>query len=142
RAFENAVNGAYVLVCKSPAHLQVEVGKETQKKAFTPRNRNDLVKILIDKFKVKKYDEGLEEAVDFYATTLKQNLGKTAGAKHSSEDEWGRRTRTSAGSPAPSGGSPRMGNSILGWVCVGVVILLGVWLVLGLIRAFTGAGRG
>ena len=97
RAFENAVNGAYVLVCKSPAHLQVEVGKETQKKAFTPRNRNELVKILIDKFKVKKYDEGLEEAVDFYATTLKQNLGKTAGAKHSSEDEWGRRTRTSAG---------------------------------------------
>ncbi len=90
QAHENAVNGVYVLICKSPSHLQVEVGNETQKKAFTPRNRNELAKLLLEKFKDKKYDEGLQESVDFYATTLRQNLGKSAGVRHSSEDEWGR----------------------------------------------------
>ncbi len=81
QAHENAVNGVYVLICKKPSHLQVEVGNETQKKAFTLRNRNELAKLLIDKFKEKKYDEGLQEAVDFYATTLKANLGKSAGTR-------------------------------------------------------------
>jgi uncharacterized protein len=34
------------------------------------------------------------------------------------------------------------GTSIMSWVCVGLVVLLGVWLVIGLIRAFTGGGYG
>lgn len=34
------------------------------------------------------------------------------------------------------------GTSIMSWVCVGLVVLLGVWLVIGLIRAFTGGGHG
>src|SRR5262249_14072226 len=134
RAFENAVNGVDVLIWKSPGHLQIGVGNETRKKAFTRGNRDGMAKDLPAKCKAKKYDEGLEEAVDFYATTLKQNLGKTAGAKHSSEDEWGRRTRAGAGSPAPHSGGSHMGNSILGLVCIGVVVLLGLWLVFGLIR--------
>src|SRR5262249_27304502 len=34
-----------------------------------------------------------------------------------------------------------MNGGIMGLVCVGLVVLLGVWLLFGLIRAFTGAGR-
>ncbi len=79
QAHENAVNGVYVLICKKPSHLQVEVGNETQKKAFTRNDRDKLAKLLIANFKEKKFDEGLLEAVDFYGTTLKEHLGKSAG---------------------------------------------------------------
>ena len=34
------------------------------------------------------------------------------------------------------------GMSIGGWICLGLCVLLGVWLVIGLIRAFTGGGGG
>ena len=29
-----------------------------------------------------------------------------------------------------------------GWICLGLCVLLGVWLVIGIIRAFTGGGGG
>ncbi len=34
------------------------------------------------------------------------------------------------------------GMSIMSYVCIGIVALLGIWLVVGLIRAFTGGGGG
>ncbi|MGH7226830.1 MAG: TPM domain-containing protein, partial [Gemmataceae bacterium] len=140
RAHENAVNGVYILICKKPGYLKVEVGNETQKKAFTPRNRNELAKNLTDKFKKEKYDEGLLEAVDFYAKTLRENLGRAHGARAKASEEWPGHGRKMA-SAAPASAN-RGGNPIMGWICIGVVVLLALWLVFALIRAFTGAGRG
>ena len=34
------------------------------------------------------------------------------------------------------------GSNIMSYVCIGIVALLGIWLVVGLIRAFTGGGGG
>ena len=34
------------------------------------------------------------------------------------------------------------GSSIMGWVCMGLMVVLGIWLVMGLIRAFSGGGGG
>src|SRR5579875_2331013 len=139
RAHDNAVNGVYVLICKTPPHLQVEVGNETQKKAFTVRNRNELAKMLLDKFKAKKYDEGLLEAVDYYGKTLRQNLGRSSGAHFQAREEWPGHGRKNVGLSAPAGDGGRGGNPIMGYICIGIVVLLAVWVVFGLIRAFTGA---
>src|SRR5437867_1772202 len=36
RARDEAVRGIYLLVCKDPGRVEVEVGNKTQEKAFTP----------------------------------------------------------------------------------------------------------
>lgn len=68
------VNGLIILVCKEPSHLIVEVGEETRKKAFTLADRDQLVKMLQDRFHKKEFDEGLRDAVAFVAKKLEQNL--------------------------------------------------------------------
>jgi uncharacterized protein len=39
-------------------------------------------------------------------------------------------------------GGGRGGSGIMGWLCIGLCVLAGVWLVVGLVRAFTGGGGG
>ncbi len=127
RARNADVNGVYVLICKSPGHVQVEVGNETRRKAFTSENRDRLIRILLDNFKQKKFDTGLTEGVDYVATSLRENLGRSGASR----------------SVIPGGGGRTMSTSpIMGWLCIGLVVLLGLWLVVGLIRAISGAGRG
>jgi len=73
RAKRRRVVGVYVLVNKDPAHLQIEVGHETEKAAFTLKDRDRLRDILVEAFKKKEYDRGLLEAVDFVAKALDEN---------------------------------------------------------------------
>jgi serine/threonine protein kinase len=77
-AQDNVVDGVYVLICKAPPYLQIEVDNETLKKTFTNPNRVEMSTILLDKFRKEKYDAGLQEAVDFYGKTLRQNLGQSS----------------------------------------------------------------
>ena len=76
RARAEKVNGVYVLICKDPPHLQVEVGNETKKKAFTIKDRDKMAQMLLRHFREKKFDDGLAEAVKFFETTLESNLGE------------------------------------------------------------------
>ena len=73
----------------------------------------------------KARDAGLLEATNFVIDQLKNTSANDAA------------TGTTHSSDAKSGGS-----SIMGYVCIGIVALLGIWLVIGLIRAFTGGGGG
>jgi S1-C subfamily serine protease len=57
------VQGVYVLVCKDPAHLEVRF-TENAEKAFDKEARQKLIDLLLSRFKEKKFDEGLTEAVD------------------------------------------------------------------------------
>ena len=43
RAKDASVNGIYVLLCREPPHLQVEVGTKTRQRAFTLQDRDRLV---------------------------------------------------------------------------------------------------
>jgi uncharacterized membrane protein YgcG len=74
RARRRRVNGVYVLISKDPAHIQLEVGHETQKVAFTGKDRDHLRDILVAAFEKKEYDRGLLEAVQFVEKTLDENL--------------------------------------------------------------------
>jgi hypothetical protein len=120
RARAADVNGIYILICKLPEHLQVEVGTHTLEKAFTIEDRNELSKKLLSDFREKKYDEGLLDAVDFVAKRLKAHG-----------------VRSSA---VPVGGGGMM-EGLGGLLCVGVLVLAALWLVVGLFRAMTGGGN-
>lgn len=141
RAHEAEVNGIYVLICKTPPHLQVLVGNETQKRAFTRKDRDELAKILTGKFHDKDYDGGLAKAVDFVAERLKAN-GTGRGDRSSAISEWGQRRRTAAAVPGANNQGGGFMGTLLGLVCFGLLILGALWLVVGVFRALTGGGGG
>lgn len=151
RARQAEVNGVYILVIKDPGHLEVEVGNETQKKDFTIANRDELADKLLAKFKdankvkdeadkKKIYDEALLEAVRYVRSTMKTNIGTTKGSGpvHQPNRE---PVYVPPSRPAPATASPWV-SGIGGLLCIGLIILAVGWLVIGLIRAFTGGGGG
>ncbi len=75
-------------------------------------------------------DEGLLHGVQFVASELK-NTTVPEATDH----------KTNA-SQDKSSGSGGFFSGIMGWICIGVAVLLGIWLVVGLIRMFTGGGGG
>ncbi len=130
------VEGILVLITREPRHLYVETGKRTEQKAFTAENRDRLVDTFMSNFKKGEFDKGLLEGVEYVRETLDRNIGKAAAG--------------GAGAAAPGRGEKHVGfgreggmegMGIMGWVCIGLVVLLGLWLIVGLIRAFSGAGR-
>ena len=74
------IRGVYVLICKDPGHLQVEVGKEAQKEAFTTEDRDKLRDVLLTHFKKNEHDQGLLAAVALVRDTIQRNLGPTRSA--------------------------------------------------------------
>jgi uncharacterized membrane protein YgcG len=73
RAKRRRVEGIYVLISKDPGHIQVEVGKQTEKSTFTIEDRNKLREILIDAFQKKEFDRGLLDGVQFVERKLEEH---------------------------------------------------------------------
>ena len=73
-AFQLGVNGVIILITGDPPHLQIEVGRDTQNKAFTIADRDELVKKLADSFGAKDFDGGLLMAAQFVRDRMAQNL--------------------------------------------------------------------
>jgi hypothetical protein len=133
RAKSLEVNGVFILICKDPGHLEVEVGNVTGQKAFTTGNRDKLAGLLLEKFRAKEFDRALLDGSEYVQQTLKSNVGKKAEV---------------GSQPAPHARTGR-GTSSTGWfsgfgglLCMGLLLVLGVWLIVGLIRAFSGGGAG
>jgi uncharacterized membrane protein YgcG len=78
-AYQLGVNGVMILITGDPPHLQVEVGSDTQKKAFTLADRDELVKNLAGAFRQKKFDDGLLAAAEFVRDRMARNIGGAAG---------------------------------------------------------------
>jgi uncharacterized membrane protein YgcG len=70
RARQQGVQGVYVLICKDPSHLQVAVGNQTAQRLFTTADRDELARTLLQRFRDKKYDQGLLEAAQFVQQRL------------------------------------------------------------------------
>lgn len=128
RAKFREVNGIYILICRDPGHLQIEVGNETEKRVFTLRDRDHLKDLMLEAFKKKDYDRALLEGVAYVQKVMSQNVGRSA----------------SGAVPLRQPGAPRVqqGPNLGGWLCTGLMVVLGIWLVLGLFRAFSGGGGG
>jgi hypothetical protein len=69
RAEAAVVNGIYVLICKEPAHLQVLVTQKGRQ-VFDREAQGRLRTILLKNFREKKYDQGLQEAIQFVRDRL------------------------------------------------------------------------
>ena len=78
RAEDARAKGVYVLICREPARLQVEIDRATRVKAFTAEDRERLLKKIVPLLREKQNDATLSETVDFVQATLKANLGKRA----------------------------------------------------------------
>lgn len=126
-AKQHGVNGVYVLIVKTPAHLQAEVGTETQQLAFTMKDRAALVSLMLGNLGAKQNDEALRDGVNFVAAKMKSHL-----PNHS-------RTGTA---PVPVSSHPTQSSGGMGWLIPAIVIGLVVWVVIGIIRAISGRASG
>lgn len=133
QAAAKRVNGVYALLVKTPPHLQVVVGNETQRKVFTLGDREALVSLMLGKLRAKDFDGALTEGVSFVAATMRSHAGSVPGALATSGNVGGEREWERA-QPATT---PK---SSWGWLVPIVLVALGVWLVMGLIRALRGGG--
>ena len=128
QAKQHGVNGVYVLLVKSPAHLQAEVGTETQQLAFTMKDRAALVSLMLGKLGAKQNDEALRDGVNFVSATMKSHLPNHP------------RTGTA---PVPVSSRPAQSSGGgMGWLIPALIIGLVVWVVIGIIRAISGRASG
>jgi hypothetical protein len=140
RARERRVDGVYILACREPHGLQVDAGEKTREKAFTLADTEKLYHLLRSDFGKNKFDDGLVSSVEFVRDTMKRNLGSGAA------------TAPSPAPPAPSSNpsTHRGGTTVnhgggfpwLALLCPALVIIGVIWLVFGLIRAFTSRSYG
>jgi uncharacterized membrane protein YgcG len=74
RAQDAQVTGVFVLICREPSHLQVEVGKKTLASGIiTQANRTQIRDALLTSFRQKQYDQGLSSAIDAFAAALQSH---------------------------------------------------------------------
>ncbi|HEV3340771.1 MAG TPA: TPM domain-containing protein [Pirellulales bacterium] len=132
RAREEGVNGIYVLITREPGHVEVAVGNHTRA-VFTNKDRHELAQILLSHFRKKEYDEGLLEAVRYVRSAL-QAEPKQGGAAAPAGPQ-----RSSLPHPPP-GSDGSAGGGLWRYLGLGLVVLLGVWLLSAVVRALAGAG--
>jgi hypothetical protein len=135
-ATSDKAKGIYVLVCRHPGYVEVIADKRTRDRGFTHEDEMKLRDTLLTAFRdaAKEMDEakqfamrdaGLHSAVSFVISDLKD----TTAAAHGTANT------------AKSGGGFLSGG-IGSLICLGLFVLLGAWLVIGLIRAFSGGSGG
>ena len=145
------VDGVYLLVTKHPSHLQLEVGLNTRKCAFTEENLKRLREILLKAFNKKDFDGGLLEGVRYVDKTIGENLGRATNQSSQqtapslvqcAEHQIQQVTREHV-NPAPVQRHSDTGGGIMGWVVVLLIVLVGFWILKALFRGITGGmGRG
>jgi uncharacterized protein len=69
RAKSLKVNGVYVLISKKEKKIEIKVGNKT-KSVFTANDSSNLKAKLIESFKTKNFDSGLENAVSYYSSVI------------------------------------------------------------------------
>lgn len=118
------INGVYVVIVKEPGKLRVETGPETRKLGFFSREREKmLASALLEDLKAKQFDLALDRAVNDVA----EGFAAHSPAKGS--------TSPHRPSPAPAPKNDVEVSPLFGWLCVGIAVLLGVWLLFGILRA-------
>ncbi|MBL9128120.1 MAG: TPM domain-containing protein, partial [Verrucomicrobiales bacterium] len=143
KAREHKVDGIYVLITKDPSHLQVAVGNETERKAFTQADRKALVDTMLGHLRAKRPDDALLEGVSFVGKTVGANLG-SARPKASASSTTGSTpsaAQASSATPARESGS---GGSVVSWgvfLIFAAVLVVGFMIVVRILRAIFG-GRG
>ncbi|MCE9534673.1 MAG: hypothetical protein K8T89_26660 [Planctomycetes bacterium] len=134
--------GVMILVVRSPGHVHVLTDRLFREKGFTSSKEEKIAETLVTAFKAaaKAKDDGKSEAEQ---KTLRDN------ALVSVADYLKAELPTSISNPSAKEAKAaakkeenKEGSKWQSYLCIGIVALLGIWLVIGLIRAFTGGGGG
>lgn len=136
--------GPYVLICQKPGWTVVLIDEETVNRGFG-KGEEDHIKSLFDNAMkaagakenanaprdevVRIRDAALLQATDYVIADLR-------GTKVIHTD--GTPTKETKAATAPE----KKGMSIGGWICLGICVLLAIWLVVGIIRALTAPSYG
>lgn len=131
QAKQQKVNGIYILLSKEPAHIQIVVGNDTQNKAFTLLDRDNLASLMLGKLRKKQNDEALLDGVNFVAKTITAHATSSATTKivpHASSAKQVKSAQTEQAFPWT-------------WIVFAVIAIGGIWLLVGIIRSVMG-GRG
>ena len=128
--------GIYILVCRKPGFIEVIADKETRNRGFSNADEQKLRDILLKGFREAK-DKPEAEQLDIRDAALASAIEMIVSDLKGTKVSGGGTVKPNTSSTKASGG---MG--IMGWVCIGIACLLGVWLVIGIFRAFTGGGGG
>jgi len=146
RGRAEGLNGVELLICKSPARVEVGVGSDTRAQAFTDSDRDRLRDVIVNGFKDKRYDDALLDAVNLVDRTMGDHLrgtrsneapvpapsARTTPGSSSPPPSASPAPRPRGSTPAPSGGL--CGRfSFSGLICLGVVVV-GVMLIMRLVR--------
>lgn len=146
-AGEDHAKGVYVLVTLHPVGgVAVIADRQTKTRGFTDADDERVRMILASAFKDAKDETsdakkqevrsaGLVKALEYIATDLRDSRVADATPAGGARDkhEHNGKVQTNA---------PPAGRGIMGYVCLGLFVLAGAWLVIGLIRMFTGGGGG
>jgi hypothetical protein len=128
--------GVFILVCRSPGHVHVIADKPMRDQGFTDSKESNIRQILFEGFAAAAKekdaavaqsirDKGLMAAVNELRYDVPVTTNPTSTTKNGAKD-------------APSAEHINWTK----WICIGISVLLGLWLVIGLIRAFSGGGGG
>jgi uncharacterized protein len=134
------VNGLIVLIVKDQynggkTHIETAVGGETLKKAFSPADEEKLSDILAKNFATDP-DGRLLDALQFIDKQMAAHF-KTAGPANNPGVVAQQPAPRDSGEGSTTRHHDNTGPNILGWICVGLFVIVVVWLIIGLIRAFT-----
>jgi uncharacterized membrane protein YgcG len=139
RARAEGLNGIYVLITREPGHVEIAVGNQTRT-VFPDEARQRLSQLLLDHFRRKEFDEGLLAAVQevrsVLATAPTAGPGATVGPGADATSNHNRPAHNRRAAPGGWGGTA--GGSWLRWLSIGLAVLVGVWLLSALMRAFSG----
>jgi uncharacterized protein len=151
RAQAAGIEGVFVLICKNPTQIQVEVGKNTLASGvFTLDDRRRMADALLGAFRQKNYDAGLLSAVDLFESTLeKHESGSAAGAPAVTPNTGSAPPPPAAvpspstprpyNLPSPTGSRPSGGFPFGGIVIFGIIIFIVIAVVRRLFRGGGGA---
>ncbi len=138
-AKDDRAKGIYVLVCRSPGYVTVIADKTTRERGFTNEDEKKLRDTLLASFRDAAKEKDAAKQSQIRDTALLASVNFVA-------EDMKNTTVRAMGNPAHSDGpttqARKTGMGIGGWLCLGLGVLLCVWLVVGLIRAFTGGGGG
>jgi len=59
------VNGVIILLVRNPGHLQISVGQDTRRKLFTVKDRDALVKLMLEHMRAQRFDQALVQGMQF-----------------------------------------------------------------------------
>jgi uncharacterized protein len=128
------VDGVYLLVCRNPGHIQLEVGDKTRLRLFTLVDRNRGTGILLSAFRNKQYDQGLLQFVRF----VQQRMDANASAAGS-----GAVAPNSNYPPSPYPTYRYHTSTNRSWSLGGIACLvIGIVLLIALVRGIFGRSGG